>query len=136
VSWNESRGRGNRPRIPLIIWASPASKTTRDQLARLHRRRLIGRTFHDQRKRLPRVPAGTAERMLRISQLASATKQLDEIGWRLWWEGFDVEPDLIRTYILKERLLGRHERCAWSPVTSRKTTTGERDVLEEVFSST
>jgi hypothetical protein len=73
--------------------------------------------------------------MLRISQLRSSTKQLDELAWRLWWEGFDVEPDLIRTYLLKratrwdEQL--REIRMVAAEVQDDEK--GERDVLEEVF---
>lgn len=113
-------------------------QTTRDQLARLHRRRLIGEPFHDLnggRSLLARYPAGTAERMLRISQLRASTKQLDELAWRLWWEGFDVEPDLIRTYVLK-RATRWDEQLREIRVVAGETVEvekGERDILEEVF---
>lgn len=113
--------------------------TTKDHLARLHRRRLISPPFHEQGSGpagLPPYPAGTAERMLRFSQLRGGTKQLDELAWRLWWEGFDVEPDLIRTFLLKKaaRWDEQHREIrkvsAFSKVDDVK---GERDVLEEVF---
>jgi hypothetical protein len=138
VSWNEEP-RSWEPTQDILDYLGFAGiETTRDQLARLHRRRLIGEPFHDQnggRSSLARYPAGTAERMLRISQLRSNTKQLDELAWRLWWEGFDVEPDLIRTYLLKratrwdEQL--RELRMVASEVNDDEK--GERDVLEEVF---
>ena len=75
--------------------------------------------------------------MLRISQLRASTKQLDELAWRLWWEGFDVEPDLIRTYLLKratrwdEQL--REIRMVATETAEVEVEKGERDVLEEVF---
>ncbi len=138
MSWNEEP-RSWEPTQDILDYLGFAGvETTRDQLARLHRRRLIGEPFHDQnggRSSLARYPAGTAERMLRISQLRASTKQLDELAWRLWWEGFDVEPDLIRTYLLKratrwdEQL--REMRMVAGDV--QEDDKGERDVLEEVF---
>ena len=95
MSWNEEPWSWEPTQDILDYLGFAGVETTRDQLARLHRRRLIGEPFHDQnggRSSLARYPAGTAERMLRISQLRSSTKQLDELAWRLWWEGFDVEP--------------------------------------------
>jgi hypothetical protein len=138
VSWNEEP-RSWEPTQDILDYLGFAGvETTRDQLARLHRRRLIGEPFHDQnggRSSLARYPAGTAERMLRISQLRASTKQLDELAWRLWWEGFDVEPDLIRTYLLKratrwDEQLREIRMVAGEAVEEEK---GERDVLEAVF---
>jgi hypothetical protein len=139
VSWNEEPWSWEPTQDILDFLGFAGVETTRDQLARLHRRRLIGEPFHDQsggRSSLARYPAGTAERMLRISQLRSSTKQLDELAWRLWWEGFDVEPDLIRTYLLKratrwdEQL---RELRAVAGETNDDVDKGERDVLDEVF---
>jgi hypothetical protein len=140
VSWNEEP-RSWEPTQDILDYLGFAGvETTRDQLARLHRRRLIGEPFHDQnggRSALARYPSGTAERMLRISQLRSSTKQLDELAWRLWWEGFDVEPDLIRTYLLKratrwdEQL--REIRMVAGEAVEEEEEKGERDVLEAVF---
>lgn len=112
--------------------------TTRDQLARLHRRRLISAPFQEQsggRAALSRYPAGTAERMLRLSQLRGGTKQLDELAWRLWWEGFDVEPDLIRTYLLKRaaRWDEQHREIRMTSPSPDDDVKGERDILEAVF---
>jgi hypothetical protein len=140
VSWSEEP-RSWEPTQDILDYLGFAGiETTRDQLARLHRRRLISEPFHDQnggRSSLARYPAGTAERMLRISQLRSSTKQLDELAWRLWWEGFDVEPDLIRTYLLKratrwdEQL--REIRMIANEPEAPEDEKGERDVLDEVF---
>jgi hypothetical protein len=138
VSWNEEAGSWEPTQEILDYLGFAGIETTRDQLARLHRRRLISEPFHDQnggRSALARYPAGTAERMLRISQLRASTKQLDELAWRLWWEGFDVEPDLIRTYLLKratrwdEQLREIRQVAAETP----EVETTERDVLESVF---
>jgi hypothetical protein len=138
VSWNEEPWSWEPTQDILDFLGFAGVETTRDQLARLHRRRLIGEPFHDQnggRSSLARYPAGTAERMLRIAQLRSSTKQLDELAWRLWWEGFDVEPDLIRTYLLKratrwDEQLREFRMVASEPV---EDESGERDVLDEVF---
>jgi hypothetical protein len=138
VSWNEEAWSWEPTQDILDYLGFAGVETTRDQLARLHRRRLISEPFHDQnggRSSLARYPAGTAERMLRISQLRSSAKQLDELAWRLWWEGFDVEPDLIRTYLLKratrwdEQLREIRMVAAETPEVEKT----ERDVLESVF---
>ncbi len=140
MSWNEEPGSWESTQDILEFLGFAGVETTRDQLARLHRRRLINEPFHDPgsaRGSLARYPAGTAERMLRISRLRTSTKQLDELAWRLWWEGFDVEPDLIRTYLLKratrwdEQL--REIRAVAAAEETQEVVKGERDVLEEVF---
>ena len=138
MSWNEEPRSWEPTQDILDFLGFAGVETTRDQLARLHRRRLIGEPFHDLnggRSSLARYPAGTAERMLRISQLRASTKQLDELAWRLWWEGFDVEPDLIRTYLLK-RATRWDEQLREIRMVAAETTEvekGERDILEEVF---
>jgi hypothetical protein len=73
--------------------------------------------------------------MLRISQIRSSTKQLDELAWRLWWEGFDVEPDLIRTYLLKRATRWDEQLRELRVVAGEAIDdeSGERDVLDEVF---
>ena len=138
MSWSEEPWAWESTQDILDFLGFAGVETTRDQLARLHRRRLIGEPFHDQnggRSSLVRYPAGTAERMLRIAQLRTSTKQLDELAWRLWWEGFDVEPDLIRTYLLKratrwDEQLREIRMVGAEPAEEEK---GERDILEEVF---
>ena len=113
---------------------------TVEQLARLHRQRLIKRKFHDSGGiRDPRktYPAGTAERMLRIAQLEASSKKLDELAWRLWWEGSRVEPDLVRDYLVKmsnrwDDRLGEI-RGSNSSSTTDDEVTSDRDVLDEVF---
>jgi hypothetical protein len=140
VSWNEEPGSWESTEDILGFLGFAGVETTRDQLARLHRRRLIGEPFHDQhggRSALARYPAGTAERMLRISQLRSTIKQLDELAWRLWWEGYEVEPDIIRTFILKKATRWDEQHREIRAVNPGDGATeevkGERDVLEEVF---
>ncbi|MGD0851968.1 MAG: hypothetical protein ABSA07_01255 [Acidimicrobiales bacterium] len=138
MSWNEEPRAWEPTQDILDFLGFAGVETTRDQLARLHRRRLIGEPFHDQsggRNSLARYPAGTAERMLRISQLRSSTKQLDELAWRLWWEGFDVEPDLIRTYLIKRATRWDEQLREIRAVATdtEEDEKGERDVLDEVF---
>ena len=138
MSWNEEPWSWEPTQDILDFLGFAGVETTRDQLARLHRRRLIGEPFHDQsggRSSLVRYPAGTAERMLRISQIRSSTKQLDELAWRLWWEGFDVEPDLIRTYLLKRATRWDEQLRELRVVAGEANDdeSGERDVLDEVF---
>ena len=112
---------------------------TRDQLARLHRRRLIDPPVQGPntgRGHNTTYPSGTAERMVRIAQLKGVTKQMDELAWRLWWEGFDIEPDLVRGFISKkaarwDEQYAELRRVAAMNVDPEVPT--DRDVLEEVF---
>jgi hypothetical protein len=113
---------------------------TRDQLVRLHQRRLIEQPFHGLsgwRAFQTSHPAGTAERLLRIAQLKLGTKQLDELAWRLWWEGSKVEPDLVRDFLVKmaSRWDDRLAELRRSPVDEpvQINANGDRDVLDEVF---
>ena len=113
---------------------------SRDQLARLHRRRLIDQPVQGPslgRGSMTTYPLGTAERMLRISQLRSNTKQLDELAWRLWWEGFSIEPELVRAYLLRKtsRWDEQSKNGDSSSVVEVEgdETKSDRDVLEEVF---
>jgi hypothetical protein len=75
--------------------------------------------------------------MVRIAQLKTGTKQLDELAWRLWWEGLSVEPSLIRDYLVKiasrwDERLGEIRR-ATANGTTEDGASGERDILDEVF---
>jgi hypothetical protein len=131
VSWN-AESRSWEPAQDILDYVKFAGfDVSRDQLARLHRRRLISRPFDGAgagRGVVSMYPAGTAERMLRISQLKVGTKQFDELAWRLWWEGFSVEPDLVRAYLMKKAL-----RNSTPVAGDSNNVEGERDVLEEVF---
>jgi hypothetical protein len=113
---------------------------TREQLARLHRRRLVNQPFNGPnggRGHTTMYPTGTAERLLRISQLKVTTKQLDELAWRLWWEGHDVELELVRAFLMKKAgrwdEQAREYRVEGSIQGGSEELAGERDVLEEVF---
>jgi hypothetical protein len=112
---------------------------TRDQLVRLHQRHLINEPFlnpNGWRDPSTTFPTGTAERMLRIAQLKAKTKHLDELAWRLWWEGSSVNPGLIREYVTKvaqrwdDRL---NELRHADGASGAEEEQGERDVLDEVF---
>lgn len=113
---------------------------TRDQIARLHRRRLIDQPISPPslgRGSVTNYPIGTAERMLRIAQLRHNTKQLDELAWRLWWEGFSIEPGLVRAYLLRKANRWDDQIPEGDPSNSQngedEVPRGDRDVLEEVF---
>jgi hypothetical protein len=111
---------------------------TRDQLVRLHQRHLINEPFlNPDGWRDPKTtfPTGTAERMLRIAQLKSKTKHLDELAWRLWWEGSIVDPGLVRGYVTKvaQRWDDRLNELRNADAASTVEEAGERDVLDEVF---
>ena len=113
---------------------------SRDQLARLHRRRLIDQPVQGPslgRGSMTTYPLGTAERMLRISQLRATTKQLDELAWRLWWEGFSIDPDLVRAYLVRKATRWDDQSKDGDSSSILEVeggeTTSDRDVLEEVF---
>ncbi len=95
-----------------------------EQLDRLHRRRLVpaplGGAF----------PPGTAERVARIAELRATTRQFDELAWRLWWEGFTVEPLLVRSFL--ERRAARWDDLVAGDEPDEPAPR-ERDVLEDVF---
>ena len=95
-----------------------------EQLDRLSRRRLVpapvGGAF----------PPGTAERVARIAELRATTRQFDEVAWRLWWEGFEVEPLLVRSYL--ERRAARWDDLVADDEPDEPEAR-ERDVLEDVF---
>lgn len=113
---------------------------TREQLVRIHQRRVLDEPFLTPSSwRDPRTTyaAGTAERILRIAQLKAKSKHLDELAWRLWWQGTPVDPTLVRDYLLKmakrwdERL--SEFRKAATEAAEEDHLHGERDVLDEVF---
>ena len=113
---------------------------TRDQLVRIHQRRVLNEPFLSPSSwRDPRTTyaPGTAERILRIAQLKAKSKHLDELAWRLWWDGTPVEPTLVRDYLVKmakrwdERL--SEFRKAATEAAEEEQLQGERDVLDEVF---
>jgi hypothetical protein len=113
---------------------------TREQLIRIHQRRIMNEPFLSPSSwRDPRTTyaPGTAERMLRMAQLKVKSKHLDELAWRLWWEGAQVEPEIVRDYLVKiakrwdERL--SEFRKAAAEAAEEEELQGERDVLDEVF---
>ena len=80
---------------------------------------------------------GTAERMLRMAQLKVKSKHLDEMAWRLWWEGATIEPQIVRDYLSKmakrwDERLGEFRQAA-SEAAGEEDLKGERDVLDDVF---
>jgi len=114
---------------------------SRDQLVRLHQKRLIGPVetrYPGGRRGLETTyPLGTAQRVLRIVQLKVTTKKFDEIAWRLWWEGYDIDFTLIRTFLLKgaarwDVRRGMLRRAA-DVFDGIEGTEGERDLLDELF---
>lgn len=112
---------------------------TRGQLVLLHRRRLIGpaKTHYPGGRRGMETlyPSGTAQRVLRIAQMKTRTKNLDEIGWRLWWEGHDIEPQLVRSYLLKiaSRWDKRISQVRGAAAIYLGEAEGERDLFDETF---
>ena len=142
MSWNGESSLWESAQDVLDYLKFAGFDVTRDQLARLHRRRLISQPIQGPgtgRGHVSMFPSGTAQRVLRISQLKEGTKQLDELAWRLWWEGYDVEPDLVRSYLLKkaarwdEQLREIRAAATGSGTPDDEVDDGERDVLDEVF---
>lgn len=113
---------------------------TREQLIRIHQRRVLKEPFLSPNSwRDPRTmyDAGTAERILKIAQLKAKSKHLDELAWRLWWDGVEVDPTLVRDYLTKiakrwDERLSEFRRAA-AQAAEEVELQGERDVLDEVF---
>jgi len=113
---------------------------TREQLVRIHQRRIMSEPFLSPSSwRDPRTTyaPGTAERMLRMAQLKVKSKHLDEMAWRLWWEGATIEPQIVRDYLSKmakrwDERLGEFRQAA-SEAAGEEDLKGERDVLDDVF---
>ncbi|HQU26197.1 MAG TPA: hypothetical protein PLS29_04100, partial [Acidimicrobiales bacterium] len=95
-----------------------------EQLDRLHRRRLVPAPSDGA------FPPGTAERVARVAELRATTRQFDELAWRLWWEGYAVEPLLVRSYL--ERRAARWDDLVGGDE-PEEPAERERDVLEDVF---
>lgn len=120
-------GPGEDPRDIVEYLHAAGHDLSLEQLERLHRRRLVpGPAEGGPSQSYPR---GTAERVVRISQLRAHTRQFDELAWRLWWEGFVVDPMLVRAFL--ERRALRWDDLARS--SDGDAAAGERDVLEDVF---
>jgi hypothetical protein len=113
---------------------------TREQLIRIHQRRVLKEPFLSPNSwRDPRTTydPGTAERILKIAQLKAKSKHLDELAWRLWWDGIEVDPTLVRDYLTKiakrwDERLSEFRRAA-AEAAEGVELQGERDVLDEVF---
>ena len=114
--------------------------TTRDQLGRLYRRQLVAPPVvgpGDHPGAGAYFPSGTAERALRAIELRGATKHADDVAWRLWWEGHDVDLETVRGYLVKragrwdEQVRDLHP--AGTEPEGPEATGAERDVVEEVF---
>ena len=74
-----------------------------DQLARWHRAGLIPRP---RQRSLGRgngteslYPIGTSVQVIALCELKTNERRLDLIGFLLWWDGFDVDPALVRRVI-------------------------------------
>lgn len=112
---------------------------SRDQLVRLHQKRLIGppETHYPGGRRgiETTYPPGTAQRVIRIVQMKANTKKFDELAWRLWWEGHDVELELVRDYLLKTAARWDQRRALFQRVAEVYIgipgTEGERDLFDE-----
>jgi hypothetical protein len=113
---------------------------TREQLIRIHQRRVLKEPFLSPNSwRDPRTmyDAGTAERILKIAQLKAKSKHLDELAWRLWWDGVEVDPTLVRDFLTKvakrwDERLSEFRRAAAEAAEGVELQV-ERDVLDEVF---
>ena len=87
--------------VELVLGAGFA--LSRAQLARLHRRGLIPspvqRSLGRGRGTKSVYPEGTGEQLLRLCELRVTRRNLDDVGWLLWWEEFDVRPDVVRRVV-------------------------------------
>ncbi len=117
-------GPGEDPRDVVAYVRALGHTLSLERLDRLVRRGLVAAPTADG------FAPGTAERVARIAQLRATSRPFDEVAWRLWWEGFAVEPGLVRA------VLGRRA-AHWDDLVaddgSDESAPSERDVLEDVF---
>ncbi len=109
---------------------------SRDQLSRLQRRGVAPAPLDG--AGMPRAAGvhfapGTAERLLRAAQLRAAHRQVDEVLWRLWWEGHPVDLDAVRAFLTKRAERWDELVGAGTPAPPEPSAEEGRDVLEDVF---
>lgn len=89
----------------LDIALAHGHEVSTPQLARWHRAGLLPRP-----KQRPLgkghgtqtvYPPGTGKQLLRLCEIhfGDEEKRLQYVGWRLWWEGYDVSFELIRSFL-------------------------------------
>jgi hypothetical protein len=89
-------------------------EVTNAQLARWHRAGLLPRP---QRRFLGRpegsrsiYPAGTGRLLLALCAIRTRERRLPLVGWQLWWNGYDVPSEQIKSFLL--RFLSRYDSFA------------------------
>lgn len=90
----------------LTAVAAAGCTVTGDQLARWHRARLLPQPV---RRSLGRglgtvtiYPEGTVDRVVALWAMRSRHSNLSKAAFELWWEGFEVEADVIRATLLEK----------------------------------
>lgn len=85
----------------MIAAASAAGATvTKAQLARAHRAGLLPRPTQQPlgygRGTRSVYPEHSVTQLLRLCELKHQRRKFRDLGWMLWWDGFDVAPELLR----------------------------------------
>lgn len=91
--------RGELARDLLAAAQAAGFPLTDTQLARWHRAGLLPRpqqvSLGRGRGTVTSYPEGTTAQLLALCQIRQSDRSLARIGFRLWWDGHDVEPHLV-----------------------------------------
>lgn len=90
----------------MIAAASAAGSTiTKAQLARAHRAGLLPRPIQQAlgygKGTRSVYPEHSVNQLLRLCELKRQRRKFRDLGWMLWWEGFDVAPELLRDTLVE-----------------------------------
>jgi hypothetical protein len=88
------------PRDGVLEAADAAGfEVTPQQLARWHRSGLLPRPVQRGQGRgrgtVTLYPGGTSRQLVALCRARSGTRDLVRVGFRMWWQGFDVDPGLV-----------------------------------------
>lgn len=92
------------PRDEVIRYAAAfGNKVSAAQLARWHRAGLLPRPRQQPLGRglgtATLYPSGTSAQLVALCQIREEERRLDRVAFRLWWEGFSVDSQVIRNHL-------------------------------------
>jgi hypothetical protein len=106
---------------------------TREQLVRWHRAGLIPRprVRHLGRGRgsVSIYPAGTAVQVLAVLNQQRHTRRLDDIAWKLWWDGYDIDEQVLRARL--DRFVDRWAQL-WDQMVSTEASGPSQAMLDQL----
>jgi hypothetical protein len=97
---------GWEPADEVLAFADAAGyPSNRYMLKRWHQARVIGRPrvrhLEGSRGTETLYPPGTSDRFVAGRRIHEQEKLLDRVAWRLWWDGFPVEMNTVRSFLIE-----------------------------------